>query len=142
AVDPEDIPFGGTSAAITAGLRVNSDGESVAPERLTAFAGLPVAWGTAQPAPATLGDATTALAAGETSATFVANGARGAGSVTLQLDHGSITIPVGMLYPPSFTSEETAEFTVGTEGNFRVTTDAYRAAVVTVDSGLPVGLTL
>ncbi|MCW4385525.1 putative Ig domain-containing protein [Salinibacterium sp. SYSU T00001] len=142
AVDPEDIPFGGTSAAIAAGLLVNSDGEAVAPERLTAFAGLPVTWGTAQPAPATLSDATVALAAGETSATFVANGARGAGSVTLQLDHGSITIPVGMLYPPSFTSEETAEFTVGTEGSFTVTTDAYRAATVTVDSGLPVGLGL
>ncbi|WP_403022401.1 beta strand repeat-containing protein [Salinibacterium sp. GXW1014] len=141
-VEPDDIPFGGTSAAITAGLLVNSDGETIAPERLTAFAGLPVAWGAAQPAPATLSDATVVLAAGGASATFVANGARGAGSVRLQLDHGSITIPVGMLYPPSFTSEQTAEFTVGTAGSFTVTTDAYRAAIVTVDSGLPTGLSL
>lgn len=141
-VNPVDIPFGGTSAAIDAGLGVNSAGTAIDPARLSAFTDVPVTWGTAQPAPATLTAASPVLSAGAASAIFAANGAKGAGSVTLQLDHGSMVIPVGMLYPPSFTNGENVEFTVGSAGSFTVTTDAYRAAAVAAEDGLPQGLVL
>lgn len=139
--NPVDIPFGDSTTEITASLLRNSAGTAVAVGNLTALENLPIAWSSPLPLGTSVSGAT-ALVSGKAAATVTVGAKRGAGSVTATVDGNGVAVPFGALYPPSFTSAPSAEFTVGTAGTATISTDAYHPATITKSSSLPDGLTL
>ncbi|GAB3127081.1 beta strand repeat-containing protein [Glaciibacter psychrotolerans] len=139
--NPTPIIAADRSAVITASLLKNSAGTAIGASKLTAFAGLPIAWSTPLPSGATLVPATTVLNAGVATANYDARATEGVGGARAALD-GSPAIAVLEVHTkPAITSGASAVFLVGAAAATTITTTGFPAPSIATSDALPEGLT-
>jgi LPXTG-motif cell wall-anchored protein len=130
------------SSTIGVDLLTDSAGTPVSATNLTAFAGLPVSFGSPQPGGTSLSAGSVALTAGAASVQYLSGTGKGAGSVSTTFDGAQTTVQVGIAFAPTVTSAASTTFSAGVAKTFTIATTGYPASAITSTGALPAGVTL
>ncbi|MFC5676808.1 beta strand repeat-containing protein [Aeromicrobium endophyticum] len=128
---PSTVTGPNGTSTIKASLLADSAGGAVSPSDLTAFDGLPVAWSSPKPTPATVGASSSNLSGGVASVSYGSATSSGAGSVSASLDNATTTADVVVQRPATITTNPSdASVSVGEQATFTVAAAGYPAPTV------------